>query len=212
MTAAIVLAGGQSSRFGGSKLEAILDGRPLLDHAVAAATAVAEEVIVVLAPGSANVALRPGARFVIDPEPFGGPLVGLAAGLAATDENLAIVIGGDMPLVRPALLRRLLAELGRGDPPGPPEAAVLDVAGDRRPLPAALRVAPARAASMTALGRGDRSLRSLLDRLRTSGVPEAEWRAVDPDGGSLVDVDRPEDLQSIVDRLGASDQRDRGLR
>ena len=56
---AIVLAGGRSSRFGRDKLAEIVDGRPLLDHAIDAVRAVATDIVVVVAPG-ANLARAAG--------------------------------------------------------------------------------------------------------------------------------------------------------
>jgi molybdopterin-guanine dinucleotide biosynthesis protein A len=39
-----------------------------------------------------------------------------------------------------------------------------------------------------------RSLRALLDTVPSRAVPSAEWRAVDPEGRTLRDVDTPADL------------------
>ncbi|HYN70712.1 MAG TPA: molybdenum cofactor guanylyltransferase [Candidatus Eisenbacteria bacterium] len=123
---AIVLAGGRSSRFGGSKLQALVDGVPLLDLAIRAAAEVADEVIVV-GPASGGVALTdldglPAAvrvELVRDPVAFGGPLIGLRSGLGAATGVLAIVVGGDMPRLEPAVLRAMLARLGDLEPAAP---------------------------------------------------------------------------------------------
>ena len=58
MTSAIVLAGGASTRFGGDKLSAALDGRTLLDHALEAVGAIANPVVVVIAPDAARRPVR----------------------------------------------------------------------------------------------------------------------------------------------------------
>ena len=44
------------------------------------------------------------------------------------------------------------------------------------------------------LGGGERSLRALVTSLVLEEITEAEWRTLDPDGATLRDVDRPEDL------------------
>ena len=62
MTSAIVLAGGASTRFGGDKLRATLDGRPLLDHALEAVGAIANPVVVVIAPDAAVAPRAAGPR------------------------------------------------------------------------------------------------------------------------------------------------------
>ena len=99
---AIVLAGGRSSRFGRDKLAEIIDGRPLLDHAIDAVRAVATDIVVVVAPGT-MLPVPPGVRIAEDPVAFEGPLAGLAAGLAALDPAVdrLIVVGGDMPSLVP---------------------------------------------------------------------------------------------------------------
>ena len=58
--AAIVLAGGRSSRFGRDKLAEPLDGRPLLDHAIAAVGHVATDVLARRRPGCGSA--RPARR------------------------------------------------------------------------------------------------------------------------------------------------------
>ena len=56
---ALVLAGGASSRFGSDKLAATLDGRPLLHHALEAVAAVADRIVLVVAPGAPLPSVSP---------------------------------------------------------------------------------------------------------------------------------------------------------
>src|SRR4051794_26592266 len=100
--AAIVLAGGRSSRFGESKLDAQPAGAAGLHPTIEAVQQVADEVLVVGRSGG------PEARFLEDPTPFEGPLAGLAVGLAASSSSVALVVGGDMPLLHPGVLGLLL--------------------------------------------------------------------------------------------------------
>lgn len=193
---AIVLAGGRSSRFGRDKLAEPLGGRRLLDHAVAAVAAVAREVLVLVPPvGDAPVlAARPDAAVPVvvlrDPEPFGGPLVAVLAGLERAREPFVLVVGGDMPTlsvdVLAAMLRRLEASSADG--------VMLGYRGRSEPLPAAFRVGAATPAARRLLGAGVRSLHSLRGALRIVELAEMEWRPLDPIAATLRDVDRPEDL------------------
>ena len=189
---AIVLAGGRSSRFGRDKLAELVDGRPLVAHAVEAVRAVAGDVVLVLgpdAPASDELGVR-AVRAVRDPRPFEGPLAGLATGLEAVREPVTLVVGGDMPGLVPEVLAALLAALDDEAV----EAVVLGLDHVPRPLPLAVRVGAATVAAGELLARGERSLRELLRVLRTSELPEADWRRLDPSAASLRDVDRPEDL------------------
>lgn len=191
---AIVLAGGRSSRFGRDKLAEPVGGRRLLDHAVDAAAAVAREVLVLVPPvAPARGVARPGSVPVVvvrDPEPFGGPLVAVLAGLERAREPLAFVVGGDMPSLSTAVLAAMLRRLESSGA----DAVVLGYRGRREPLPAAFRVGAATPAARRLLGSGVRSLQSLAGALRTVELAEMEWRPLDPAAATLRDVDRPEDL------------------
>jgi molybdopterin-guanine dinucleotide biosynthesis protein A len=84
------------------------------------------------------------------------------------------------------LLAHLVALAPRGE-------AVACRRGPRlEPLVAVYRRAPALAAARRALPGG--SLVGLLAELRTVALEEPEWRALDPDGRSFVDLDDPADL------------------
>jgi molybdopterin-guanine dinucleotide biosynthesis protein A len=190
----IVLGGGRSSRFGSDKLRAVVDGRTLLEHAVAAVAAVAAEVIVVCAPGDewplpdVDVPIRRA----FDPEPFGGPLVGLLTGLEAAREPIVVVVGGDMPSVRPSVLEALVRAVVAA--PDGTAAGTLSSQGRLVPLPAVLRTGAATDVARRLVADGERRLRAVFDRLVTRQLAEIEWRPLDPDGATLRDVDRPEDL------------------
>ncbi|MDC7121706.1 NTP transferase domain-containing protein [Cellulomonas fimi] len=76
---AVVLAGGRARRLGGTdKGAVVVAGQALLDHALAA-VAGARAIVVVGPPSVA----RPGVPTVQESPAFGGPVAGLAAGLAA---------------------------------------------------------------------------------------------------------------------------------
>jgi molybdopterin-guanine dinucleotide biosynthesis protein A len=219
----IVLAGGRSSRFGRDKLAEPVGGEPLLWHPIRVLAAICAEVVVVLAPDASEPALPPGlatpVRFARDPERFGGPLVGLQAGLtnigpvglagAAIDPSrangagpavasdaatpvatIALVVGGDQPALVPAVL----VELARRARANRRAAALMDASGKRRPLPCALAVTVSLAAAERLLRAGERRPRALLAALDVEDVPFGDWGRLDPESGTLRDVDEPADL------------------
>ena len=200
----IVLAGGGSTRFGGDKLATIVEGEPLLHRAIRAVASVADEVIVVIGADRPEPSLPSdlGIPAVVtrDAVPGGGPLVGLAAGLAVASRPIALLVGGDQPSLRQAILAELgrRLDLGRaldaGGEAAAPDVVALDEDGVLRPLPAALRVATVGPAAAAAVAEGSRSLRALFDRLRVEVVEPTAWRALDPAGDSLRDVDTLADL------------------
>ena len=129
--AAVILTGGGGRRLGGAdKASLELGGRTLLDHALAAVDGAAE--VVVVGPASAT---HDVVRFVREDPVGGGPLAGLAAGVAALehDHDLVVVVAVDMPHVDADTVRRLRLAADGVD------AAWLTDANGRRQLAGALR-------------------------------------------------------------------------
>ncbi len=109
-----------------------------------------------------------------------------------------------MPALRPAVLHALLDGLRNGTA----DASILSPAPAPfvQPLPLALRRGPALDAATRLLAADRRSLRALLDELHTTTVPAAVWRALDPEGATLVDIDTPEDLAAFLEATGQDDR------
>ena len=194
-TAAIVLAGGASSRFGSDKLVTPFEGRPLLHHALVAVDEVAGTIVLVLAPDAATPpvpALRAGLVITRDAALHQGPLAGLAAGLAALPPSIerAVLVGGDMPSLLPAVLTVVLDTLDSE----PALGAVTLEAEPTASLPMAVRPPIVAPAATAMLAEGRRALRGLLARVPSSVVSAAVWRALDPAGRTLLDVDTRRDI------------------
>lgn len=120
-TAAVVLAAGAGSRFGGGKLLAELAGRPLLDHVLGTIEAARlSETVVVVGPGTPElerIALAHGARVVVNPRPQDGLSSSVRAGLGALGPGTtaALVVLGDQPLTSLGVIEAVLgAELPEG--------------------------------------------------------------------------------------------------
>ena len=172
---------------------ATLRGLPLMHHAVLRLAELCPQVVVVAAPGSADPDLPMGVdvRVVHDPTEGAGPLAGVHAGLLAIPAfEWALVAGGDMPDLQTAVLLEMLRVAGEA----PIDAVVLEDEDGSRPLPCVLRAATALEAAHVLLHAGRRSLRELMGSLRTAVVDETTWRALDPAGLTLRDVDEPGDL------------------
>lgn len=186
--AAIVLAAGSASRFGGGKLLADWNGAPLLYAALAAAkVSPVDEVIVVTGADSQAVAaivrtFDPAFRLVHAAEYAEGMAASLRAGVAALSPEIAatFVFLGDMPRVPHSVLRPLAEAVRRGAP-----AAIPMFAG-RRGNPVVLgRDLFAEVAQL----RGDVGARPILERLDS-----ALAKIVASDDGVLFDIDTRTDL------------------
>lgn len=185
---AIVLAGGRSSRFGRDKLVEPVDGEPLLSRTIAALHAVAGDIVVVVGP-DATIQLPAGVRLARDPVAYGGPLVGVMAGLAEARHHVVVVVGGDMPWLCAEVLTALVDALGAAH-----EAAALEFGGRRQQLPLALRRGAALNAAQRLVDSGERRLGALLDALDVATITEKMWRLLDPGAATLRDIDTPDDL------------------
>ncbi len=195
--AAIVLAAGRSTRMGGpNKLLVPIDGRPMVRHAVEAALAAGiGEIVVVTGHMREEVeAALSGlpVRFVHNPRFAEGLSTSLKAGVKALSRDVdgAFVLLGDMPRIRPEHLRALAAAFE----PAAGRGIVVPVRDGQRGNP----VLWGRAFFATFEGlAGDTGARGLID-----GFPEAVAEVPMPDAASLVDVDTPEALATLVGGQG----------
>lgn len=186
--AAIVLAAGSGSRFGGRKLLADYRGAPLLHAALAAARAAPVVSITLVTGADAEAvaacarAFDPQVRLVHAADHAEGMAASLRAGVASLDADVvgAFVFLGDMPRAPHAVLAPLGEAVARGAPAAAP------VFEGRRGNPVVLgRGLFGEVAGL----RGDVGARPILQRLGASLVlVEAS------DDGVLFDVDEPGDL------------------
>ena len=135
-------------------------------------------------------------RSVFDPIEDLGPLAGIAAGLAASTTELNLIVACDMPLIRPAVLRRLVELRGDAD------ICVAIVGGQASPLCAVYRSSVAIAAQ-TLLATGERRVMRLLDQVQTKRVDAAVFRDLDPDLDSFVSCNTPEAYAAFRARRAA---------
>jgi FkbM family methyltransferase len=120
---AVVLAAGAGSRFGGGKLLASLEGRPVLQHVLdALANAALRDVVVVLGDDAdaveATVEWR-AERRVRNPDPARGLSSSVRVGLEALDADgdAALIVLGDQPRVSPEAIGAVLDAGPDGDRP-----------------------------------------------------------------------------------------------
>lgn len=116
--AAIVLAGGQSSRMGQDKALIAIDGVPLLQRVCQVALACCPAVYIVTPWVDRYQSLLPDChllREVVLPgetEPH-GPLVGFAQGLAQVPTDWVLLLACDLPRLQVSVIQTWMAELPR---------------------------------------------------------------------------------------------------
>lgn len=189
--AAVVVAGGRSTRMGRDKASLSLAGRSLLDRVLdtVAQLPAIEEVVLVIGPRQ-----RPPQRIddlpltvVRDRVEGEGPFAAVAAGLAAARADICVVLGCDTPFVRPALLQLLVARARS-------HAIVVPVyEGRLQPLCSAVR-REALPEIEALLAAGERAVSSLADDPRAMHLTPLDWVNADPTGVSFLGVNTPAEL------------------
>ncbi len=188
--AAIVLAGGTARRLGGqAKPELRLGGRRLLDLVLDSVQDAEPRVVV----GPA-MSVPAGVRVVREKPTGGGPVAGLAAGLAAVDADveLVAVLAADLPFLTRGVIVRLIHSVADG-------AVLVDDTGRDQLLIGAWSVPALQAAverQPTVDGAPLYGVLGRLDAVRVSwqvapGTPPPWW-----------DCDRVEDLDQARRWLG----------
>lgn len=203
----VVLAGGRSTRFdGGDKALAPLDGLPLIAHVVAAVDDGTDGLpVLAVADESQGERLRSAlgertVETVRDGDALTGPLAGLFSAVAAVDAPWLFVCACDMPLVTPAGIETLRAQVTAAeavpdDTPetAPVEAVVPVVDGFDQPLHALYR-RQALDGVADDLSAGD-ALMGLLDRLTVRRVDAADADA--PLAAATTNVNTRADLDAV---------------
>ena len=194
---AVVLAGGRAERLGVPKPGVTLAGRTLLDHALAATSAARTTVVV----GPPELS-RAGVTVVREDPPFGGPVAGLAAGLAAlprpepgASEVPVLVLACDVPRAHAAV--PLLLAAAYGPEADAPDGAYL-VRDGRPQWLVGVYARDALDRALSGLADGSDSLAGTSVRALVAGLRCAE--VTDPDALSD-DVDTWDDAARVAAAL-----------
>lgn len=203
--AGVVLAGGESTRFGDAdKLLAELGGIPLVRRVADRLATRTDHLVVAARPGRASVVrdalggVPATVTVVTDPEPDRGPLAGMAAGLGAVPEShaYAAVVGGDTPFVDPALFDYLYERAA----PDHDVALVRMEDGYFSTTQALYQASSVARGCERVLADRDGRILDAFEGLDTLTVDEREVREVVA-AEAFLDVDTPEDLEHARELL-----------
>lgn len=185
----VILAGGHSERMGIAKALLRLNGETFLERAVSLLRPFCKEIILAASSEQPLPDLH-GCKIVEDEQPRLGPLGGLVAGLAASEDEWHLALACDLPLVRPGILRLL------SDTAHDVDAVVPHACGRLQPLVAAYSRAclePGR----EALRSGHRAVAAMLDRVKVTVLEEEALRVADSDLVSFFNVNTWEEYHAL---------------
>jgi len=192
---AIVLAGGESRRFGSDKALARFRGEPLIAHVLRGLVDARFAEICVVAKDPAKYAgvaveityaKKQSIALVHDLRPLQTPLAGLEAGLRASRHELVFACAADMPFAPDAaLIDALFAAIAGHD------AALPEAGGSLQPLCALWRRDPCLKAAEELLA-GPRAMgpRAILPLVRAAKL---DWADIRP----FLDADTPDVLADL---------------
>jgi len=187
--AAVILAGGKSSRMGRPKALLLFDGEPLIAHVVRKLGNIFPEIIVVAAPDQELPPLP--VKLARDDVAYQGPVSGIYHGLKASTREICFVTSCDAPFLNLALVSHLLSQISDFD-------VVVPFWQERfQPLHAVYRTSVAPLLK-DQLERGELRPIFLYDKVRTRKIHEDEIRGLDPEGLSFLNMNSPADYDTAL--------------
>lgn len=182
-----IVAGGKSSRMGTDKAFVPLNGKPMIEHVLAAVTGLGNEVIII----SNNPK-----RFATYPLPIfsdnyldAGPLGGLQTALSSAQNPFILVVACDMPWLNRALLAHMLSLRNSAD------VIVPRWLSHPEPLHAVYHkncLGPIEAY----LNAKKYKVIGFYEKVRVRYLEKPEIAQFDPTGRSFANINTPEDLAS----------------
>jgi molybdenum cofactor guanylyltransferase len=191
LVSAVVLAGGRATRLGGAN-KALLEigGKRIIDRVLDALRPMTDQIVLV---GHLVDRLDvPDVQLVPDARPGAGSMPALLTGLQLSRNEVALVVGCDMPFLSTPLLRHLVETSMGFDLAVPrigPHLEALHAAYHRSCLPVI----------EDHLRRQDLKIIDFYPSVKAREVPEVELRLFDPDLRSFLNVNTPEDLEAARD-------------
>jgi molybdopterin-guanine dinucleotide biosynthesis protein A len=185
----IILAGGSSSRLGQNKALLQVEGLSLIERVRDRLRLVVSAIVLVTNTPSELAYL--GLPMTTDIYPGVGVLGGLHAGLSAIGTDYGLVVGCDMPLLNPGLLRYMISQREGYD------VVMPRVGKYHEPLHAiySRHCLPAIEKSIVA---GRRRIMHACAEMRIRYVDSDEIAAYDPEHTSFFNVNTPDDLARLT--------------
>lgn len=189
--AGVILAGGRSKRFGRNKALADLAGKPLIEYVATTLGTLFSSCL--LATSDPEPYSFLGLPVTADRHENCGPLGGIHSALLTISEPRAFIVGCDMPLLAPELIR-FLCELERESTRW--DAVIPWLILGPEPLCGVYHKS-ALPAIEAQIRNKEKQLGRLLKKIRLRAVSEGEILRVVPDLRSLHNVNQPADLEAI---------------
>jgi molybdenum cofactor guanylyltransferase len=189
MLTGVVLAGGESRRFGRNKALEPWGGKPLINRCIESLRTLCDPILVIA--NDLRCYYSVPATLVRDLTPHQGPLGGIYTALLFSPHPWILVKATDMPFLVPELPVLLLQAREGAD------VVVPVVDAGYEPLLALYhrRCLPAIAAT---LASPRRKVSEIYQKVKVRTLDQAQWRIVDPEGRSFWNINTPADRERLM--------------
>jgi molybdopterin-guanine dinucleotide biosynthesis protein A len=183
-----ITAGGRSSRMGMDKAWLELDGRPIIEHVIAAVQPVTSRVAIIANQPEYQ---RLGYPLFADSQSGIGPLEALRTALYNTETAQVILVGCDLPFVKPELFRFLVeaADEHQATVPVGPD-------GKLEPL-CAVYQREALSVVSELISEGQRKIGLVFDRVATRVIAFEELAHLPGSDMFFANINTPEDYMRL---------------
>jgi molybdopterin-guanine dinucleotide biosynthesis protein A len=187
-----ILAGGTSRRFGRNKALEVFREKRLINHYLEGISRLCDPFFVVANDLEPYLDLQ--ATVIRDLIPHRGPIVGIRTALISSPHERVFIKAADMPFLVPEFLRMMLDATEDADLVVPVHGKVFEpLFGlyNRRCIPAIAGV----------LETDERSVTAIFEKVRLKTIGEEQWRIVDDEGRSFLNVNTPEDWAQLISKF-----------
>lgn len=197
----VILAGGESRRFGRDKALVILGKKRLIEYGLDLLRSIFEEVLIIAnQPRQFQFLDVPIACDVIR---GAGSLGGVLTGLIHAKAEKCFIVACDMPFLNPSFIRSLVDRADRYD------VVVPVVKGEPEPLHAVYSKRCIGPIAKRILEKDYRII-NFYTRVTTLQVKEEEWLHLDPERLSFLNINTPSDFEDALKKIKGKEMKDEG--
>jgi len=195
MISCIIVAGGESERFGKDKKFITFREKTFLERVLEKAHEFSDETILSLGEDDAvqDIHEKEGLKIVFDHEKSKGPIMGIYSSLKHCQGEYVVIISVDSPLIKPKIFQEMIQECRQYD-------AVIPVKKDGRHevLHAVYKTSKLREACQKAVENQDYKVRNMTRFLGNIKLVDiTEFQKYDPELLTFFNVNTVEDLDML---------------
>jgi molybdopterin-guanine dinucleotide biosynthesis protein A len=197
---AIILAGGKGKRMGYREKSLMdIDGKPLITYVIKSLENIVDDIIISVrdkAQGKLLGSVLPEYTYAYDSYENTGPLAGILDGLALCRNEFCFIAACDMPFINENVVKMLFRRSENHD-----AAIPCWEDGFLEPLHAVYRCKPMIFETKKAIETGKTIILAPIYKLKVDFVEIDDIRKIDPDLRTFININTPEDMNRIVNKI-----------